>query len=432
VVVEVLAVLGLVLGALALLWGVAGYLLVRRALSKEQAKTKLLERQLNYQGKITSEVAHEIKNPISAVVCAADTLELLLEGQLKEEHRSTLRYIREYGEYVLTIMGDFIDVSRGLLPEASPKTSVVSVSEVVHAVVGLLGASAGSRGVSLTIVEGAPGLCVYADPKHLKQILFNLVHNGIKFTPSGGEVIVGADAVTDSERVLLSVTDTGAGMDRSEVERILTGTTPRRSPSLGRSEGYGIGLLLAQGLIAQAHGELRLQSAPGRGTCVQVLLPRAEPEVGASVEKADAVGNLLGQQPFHGQSVLVVGGDVGARESVRQLIEALGGVVDGVSLATQAVEAVQRKSYTAVLIDEDSVEMDSHTLTGILRQNAHGTGAKIVLASAYDHEDLGDRESTADTVVQKPICVKNLLDSILSKSDLIKSDFGSFSQRFRS
>lgn len=403
--------IGVFLAVCAVVMAVIDHYSLRKDLDFHRLRADELNARLQHQSRITTEVAHELKNPITAVVCAAETLELLLDDQLEDSHRDTLRYIRDYGEYVLTIMGDFIDVSRGVCGSYPSNKEFVSVQSVVHSVVGLLAPTAGRRGVSINMFTPEDDFEVYTDPKHLKQILFNLLHNGVKFAQQDGNVWIHVNLSSSEDHVIITVRDDGDGIPESVLRTILEAEKNTASSVTTRSEngGSGIGLLLTKKLVVLEGGVWDILTEEGRGTAVAISF------VGRRAEKALEVGdeNFESSQPFAGQSVLLVDNDLGTRESVRQLIEALGGVVDGVSAATQAVDAIRNRTYSAVLIDEDLVKGSTETLSTLLKGNPNTPVAKLVVAA---RESTGNELSTdpfVDSVIEKPLSKRALLTSLL-------------------
>jgi signal transduction histidine kinase/CheY-like chemotaxis protein len=408
-VIAVMSFLGVVLAAVALILALTDHFTLRRkALESQQQAEELLAR-LHHQGRITSEVAHELKNPITAVVCAAETLELLLDDQIDESHRDTLRYIRDYGEHVLAIMGDFIDVSRGVCGEYPSNKEFVSVHSTVESVIGLLAPTAGRRGVSVTLLSSESEFDVFADPKHLKQILFNLLHNGVKYARHDGNVWVHVNLSSAEDHVIITVRDDGEGIPQSVISRILDKESSTYHPLRSEGEGSGIGLLLTKNLVDLEGGVWDILSEQGRGTAIAVSFTgrRSTPtEIPQEQTFEDS-------QPFAGRSVLLVDSDFGTRESVRHLIEALGGVVDGVSAATQAVEAIRNRSYSAVLIDEDLVKGSTQALSNLLKGNPNVPMGKLVVAARDSVSNELSADPNVDSVIEKPLSKRALLNSLL-------------------
>jgi nitrogen-specific signal transduction histidine kinase/CheY-like chemotaxis protein len=403
--------LGVVLAVSAVFMALLDHFTLRKAAELHRRRADELSARLQHQGRITTEVAHELKNPITAVVCAAETLELLLDDQLDDSHRDTLRYIRDYGEYVLAIMGDFIDVSRGVCGSYPSNKEFVSVQNAAQSVVGLLAPTAGRRGVSINMFALEDDFEVFTDPKHLKQILFNLLHNGVKFAQQDGNVWIHVNLSSSEDHVIITVRDDGDGIPENVLRTILEAddTTVPSITTNSENGGSGIGLLLTKKLVVLEGGVWDILSEEGRGTAVAISF------AGRRAEKAPEVGeqNFESSQPFAGQSVLLVDNDLGARESVRQLIEALGGVVDGVSAATQAVDAIRNRNYSAVLIDEDLVKGSTETLSTLLKGNPNIPVAKLVVAA---RESTGNELSTdphVDSVIEKPLSKRALLNSLL-------------------
>lgn len=421
-VVSVFAIIGVVLAGWALTLSVVDHFRLRKQVIEQQNRAELLASRLRHHERVTAEVAHELKNPITAVVCAAETLELLLDDRIDDSHRDTLRYIRDYGEHVLTIMGDFIDISRGISGEYTSTKEDVSVLSVVESVQGLLAPTAGKRGVTLHYSADEASYVVHVDPKHLKQIIFNLVHNGVKFASFGGNVWIHVSRSSDQDHLIITVRDDGPGMPQAVVDEVVRSNKISVEYLSREGAGSGLGLILTRELIEVEGGVWDIVAEPGKGTAIAVsfagglqrpsLAPLGIVPTGQEV-------SMEVERPFSGHSVLVVDDDCGSREAVRKLIEALGGIVDGVSEASQAVEALKARSYDAVLIDEKLIIGSSSEISEAMgRGQGMPSHGKLIIASS--ERLTSESESTTiggdiyvDSVIEKPLSKKALVTSLL-------------------
>jgi signal transduction histidine kinase len=396
-------------------WALTQTVIEHRRLQRElrdcRKQCEALSQNLLHQGTLAKEVAHELKNPISAVVCAAETLELLMDDRLDETNRSTLHYIKEYGEHVLTVMHDFIDISRGLCGQVVCSKESVRIAEAVTSVVGLLAPSAGRKSISFNTSRIDFDAWGHVDPKHLKQILFNLAHNSVKFTPPGGEISIFVEDVEAADFVLMRVSDTGEGISEEQLQHLFSGVGSPHRRELSSDTGCGIGLALTKMLIELEGGHLTIRSAVGVGTTVTVTLPRSVPEVAAS--EADLAVSL-DVRPFAGQAVLLVDGNRGVRDVLSRLIETLGGAVDAVGEAAHAIEALHRKSYSVVMIDESIDAGDSGDLVRQLRRDPNSKNTRFVVATNHPVDTQSLLESGADRAVEKPLNSKALIESLLA------------------
>jgi signal transduction histidine kinase/CheY-like chemotaxis protein len=397
-----------VLGILACAWSFCDHMTLRRRVTEQRRQNLELQSMLRRQGILAREVAHELKNPIAAIVCAAEALELILDAELDDDNRRTLHHIREYGDHVLKLMHDFIDISRGVGGQLTSNKEIVPIADIANSVVGLLSPTAGRKGVAIELEGTALAPRVLIDPKHLKRMLFNLVDNAVKFSPPNTVVVV--RLVEDSTRQLASieVADSGPGMSEHEKNALFD---PVRSSSKEGScgeVGTGIGLMLTRTLAQLEGARIEVRTQPGAGTTVVLSMPTTQ-----FLQEALAPGAPEPARPLEGQTVLLIDSDPGVRDVVSRLIEALGGAVDGVSLVVDAVDALHRNTYSAVMIDESVDGLQGCEVAQLLKQDPAGRNVRIVLASSRPVDRSLARDSGADRCIEKPLDRRALIESLL-------------------
>lgn len=368
----------------------------RREAAEYQAATRARSR-------LAQEVAHELKNPITAILCSAETLEIILASRLEEGEKRCLGYIREYGDMVLRLVSNYLDLSLTDSDFSHGKPETVNVSEAVEGVVGLLQTSALRKNVEMSVEANSDDIWTEIDSRHLRQILFNLVHNAIKFTPAGGTVCVSIGEETQRGIVSIAIRDTGPGMTSEEVEELFNHQRPQRSRRRS-GEGTGLGLLLTKRLVEVAKGVISVNSSVGRGSTFSIELPRV---VGLRKETSY---RPLQDRPLNGMSVLVVDSNSGTCGAVSTLIESLGGMVDHVSIAIDAVDALSKRQYTAVVIDNTLDGMNGSELAQIIRSDLPNSAARIVVAG---DESQVREPGAADRYVTKPLNGRAIVGSLL-------------------
>lgn len=382
--------------------------------SRYAYRSAVAERALSEQGLLANAVSHELKNPITAIVCAAQTFELLLDSSLDTGQRSALRHIKEHGEYVLCLMGDFIDLTRGATGQLHSQKENVPVANPVRSVVAMLEAVASAKKVAIEIRGCDDVSSLWVDPKHLKQILFNIVHNAIKFSPRGGKVFIAAKEaanVAGHSFVTISVSDEGTGIDRSRIHTIFDATENFKA-ARGEGTGCGLGLPIAKKLVDVEGGELRICSRSGEGADVQMTFASTgKPKTVAQPASGVTPGGL----PLAGQKILVVEDDQDLRESVSDLIRALGGVVDGVGEAVQALEAVQRSQYSTVLIDEYVGGLSADEVAHMMRSQPGAQAARFVVTGEGIEGAAVGQSSLTHCTLEKPFDSRLLVASLLGR-----------------
>jgi signal transduction histidine kinase len=218
-------------------------------------------------------MSHELRTPLNAIVGFAQLLEAQTMGPIgNDKYREYAGDIVKAGEHLIGIISHILDLA---MVEAGKLTLDLQdvaadrlVEDAVHLV--LHRAEAGQLLIRQDVPVPAPHLEV--DEGLMRQVLVNLLINAIKYTPAGGTITVAAHADADG-RVLLSVSDTGVGIRPEELERVFEPFHQVASPMVKRNEGVGLGLPLVRA-ITHLHGaDVRMRSAVGQGTTVEIRLP---------------------------------------------------------------------------------------------------------------------------------------------------------------
>jgi signal transduction histidine kinase len=217
-------------------------------------------------------MSHELRTPLNAIIGFSEVIETEVFGPVgNARYHEYAGDILSSGRHLLALINDILDVAKIEAGEMELDLEPVTVSEVVDAARRLVEARAVTGRVDLSVQLGENLPAVEADRRRLLQILVNLLANAVKFTPEGGRVRVFAHH--DSNRMVLTISDTGIGMSPEEV-RIALKTFGQVDGSLARRyEGVGLGLPLARSLVELHQGRMVISSAKGAGTEVTVLIP---------------------------------------------------------------------------------------------------------------------------------------------------------------
>src|SRR5437762_1581836 len=222
-------------------------------------------------------MSHELRTPLNAIIGFSDMLALGLTGELpahRLDHTHQLEYARiinQSGQHLLDIVNDLLDLAKidaGKFVVDAGETDPYQLANLCAEFVSEAAQAAGLR----LIIECEPALPpVIADERRLKQVLLNLLTNSIKFTGSGGSVVLAVRRAEDGG-IVFDVRDTGIGMTPEEISIALQPFGQLDSGLDRRHEGTGLGLPLARSLVELNGGTLEIRSEKGRGTTVTVRL----------------------------------------------------------------------------------------------------------------------------------------------------------------
>jgi signal transduction histidine kinase len=217
---------------------------------------------------------HELRTPLNAIIGFSEMMLREVRGQIDNEHyRSYVGDIHSSGIHLLEIIQDILDLSKAEAGKLHLSEDVFDVRDTVRAVGAMTAGLRQEAGLSanFTLPEALPLL--RADERKTRQVLFNLIGNAVKFTPTAGriDVSVGLDAEAG---LAITISDTGIGIAAADMERVLR-PFERVDNSLSRRyQGAGLGLPLVKAIMELHGGSIRLQSELWVGTAVTVVFPR--------------------------------------------------------------------------------------------------------------------------------------------------------------
>ena len=217
-------------------------------------------------------MSHELRTPLNAILGFAEIIRDRLLGPVADRYAEYAQDIHSSGTHLLGIINDILDLSKVEAGRIDLVEEIVDVQGIVRSVVLLLRERVATAELALKVELPDPVLLIRADERKLKQVLMNLLSNAVKFTPPGGEIRVGVRV--ESERgLVIEVRDNGIGIAAEDIARALSPFGQVDSRLSRRYEGTGLGLPLARALTELHGGVLELDSAPGRGTAVRIVLP---------------------------------------------------------------------------------------------------------------------------------------------------------------
>ena len=220
-----------------------------------------------------AKISHEIRTPLNAIIGFS---EIMLEerfGKIAiDRYREYLRDINRSGSHVLELVNDLLDISKIEAGKLELDFSEVKLNDIIAEGVALTQPQANRDHIIIrTSLSGAVPPVV-ADPRSVRQIILNLVSNAIKYTKSGGQVIV-STVFEETGEVVLRVRDTGIGMSESEITTALMPFRRVQTIAHHQGEGTGLGLPLTKALVEANRAQFSIESTPGEGTLVEIYFP---------------------------------------------------------------------------------------------------------------------------------------------------------------
>lgn len=342
------------------------------------AAREAAERASRAKSDFLATMSHEIRTPMTGML---GMLRLLQGGAPGPEQAHRLATASASGEALLGILNSILDYSKIESGKITVDPVVFRLDETLAGIVALMRPSAEEKGLALELaMEGGVAGWFEGDAGKIRQILFNLVSNAIKFTPSGKVCLraVAQPAGDGRHHVAVAVTDTGIGIPEAKRQSIFESFTQTDSSITRRYGGTGLGLSISRGLAQALGGTLEVESGPGRGSTftLALLLDDAEAPAVAGVHEAKVT-------PGASHTVLVVEDDEATREVAVHFIAALGHRCHVARDGYEALALAQELQPDVVLMDISLPGLDGLSTARLIREVLAPSPIRFIAMSAH-------------------------------------------------
>jgi signal transduction histidine kinase/CheY-like chemotaxis protein len=356
-------------------------------------------------------MSHELRTPLNSIL---GYTQLLLRGPgQSEEQKRKLKTVLGSGEQLLEMINEVLDLSKIEAGTVSTSPHPVQLQKLLGSLVDELQLRAKQKQLRFTYSTGG-GLpdWIVTDAVRLRQVLYNLIGNAIKFTDRGE---VSLQVVRNGDRILFEVKDTGRGIPKEDLPRLFK-PFYQASNNDQASSGVGLGLHISKRIIALLGGELRVASGLGTGSKFWFDLPC---EAIAPAKEGAPQDQVIGYEGER-RRLLAVDDDDAHRNFLHELLENVGFDVEVVSSAEAALELVGREKFDALISDIRMATKDGHSMCREIRSRPEQVNLKLIASSASVYED--DRHQATlsgfDDFVPKPVKEQELLDVLERRLNL--------------
>lgn len=303
----------------------------RRAENASQAKSRLL-----------ATVSHEIRTPLSGMLGMSH---LISQTRLTSEQKNYLAGMRQSGHALVQLVDDLLDFSSIEAGRFQLRPAPEPLRETIESVVEMLSHRAHEKGIEIaaTVSADVPGLMDF-DAARLRQVLFNVVGNAVKFTHTGGVLV---SALLERETIVVRIDDSGPGMNAQEQARVFD-EFEQAGGNAQRTGGSGLGLAISRRIMDEYGGSLTVSSIPGKGSTFEIRFPALGCDLAAAARARKDV--------LAGSRVLVMAPVGPASTALSATIRTLGGFCECVETADEAQAIAARALSSATPLTDIIVD----------------------------------------------------------------------------
>lgn len=377
-----------------------------RAELRDQSRQTVLA--LQHRSEFVTNMSHELRTPLSGIL---GLVELTQDGPVDPTQQRHLHLIKDSTRSLLAIVDDLLDVGRIESGALRLHPGPVDIGQLTERALGSLAPRAAAKGLTLGCrIDPQLPACLKADPTRIRQVLVNLVGNGIKFTEKG-RVDVRVHWSASDSRLRFEVQDTGIGIAPMALPRLFAPFQQADSSTSRQFGGNGLGLSISKRLVELMGGTIGVDSRRGEGSTFWFELPLV---VLRSAEAADRT-ELETEGRLAGARVLVVEDEPVNRLVVISKLESFGLEVTSVEDGRQALDRLAEDVFDLVIMDCQIPVIDGYETTRRMRRSeGPQASVPVVALTAHSHSDERGRCLAAgmNDYLTKPVDTEDLFKTL--------------------
>lgn len=336
-------------------------------------KNQELEQAYRTKGEFLANMSHELRTPLNAIIGFSRLMKRKLSDTLPARQAKNLEMIEQSGEQLLSLVNDLLDFEKIEAGKLDVRREDVELAPLLQALRETLTPVAAEKGLTLTIDSQGLPESLSSDRERLRQVLTNLVTNGIKYSDKGTVSLV---ARVEGDRVEFTVRDEGIGMTAQQMEKIFDPFHQVDASGTRERGGVGLGLAIVARLVRLLRGRISVDSKAGVGSTFMVSFPLG-----------DGTDHLVPQGS--GAEILVVDDNLDYLEAIYAELTGAGFRVVSASSGQQALDILVEARPSAILLDIVMPEMDGWEVLRRLRAQPELAGIPVIVTSVVNDRPVG-------------------------------------------
>ena len=367
-------------------------------------------------------MSHDIRTPMNAILGYAQLMEDELKGKDLPETSEYLEKLQQSGNLLLAIINNVLDMARIESGRMEIDENYGRIDDIRQTLFELFGDEAKKKNIALHYMINVEHEHILTDTTKVKEIFVNILSNAIKYTPSGGSVMINVDELACDEpgymMVSTRVSDTGIGMSEEYLTKIFDAFTRERNTTKSKIAGTGLGMSIVKKYVDLLGGTIHVESELGKGTTFTVTLKHRIADESYYVEK-HAETTVTGSTIPEGRNILLAEDNDLNAEIAAAILERAGfhteRVEDGIQCVNR-IEKIPAGTYDMILMDIQMPKMDGYKATQAIRHLPDRAKAGIPIiamtANAFEEDKREALAAGMNGHIAKPIQVDKLLSTL--------------------
>ena len=367
-------------------------------------------------------MSHDIRTPMNAILGYAQLMEDELKGKNLPETSEHLEKLQQSGNLLLSIINNVLDMARIESGKMEIDENYGRIEDIRQTLFEIFGDEAKKKNIALHYTINVEHEHILTDTTKVKEIFVNILSNAIKYTPSGGSVMINIDELVCDEpgymMVRTRVSDTGIGMSQDYLTKIFDAFTRERNTTKSKITGSGLGMSIVKRYVDLLGGTIDVESEPGKGSTFTVTLKHRIADESYYVKKHDE-GSGTASKILEGRNILLTEDNDLNAEIAEAILERAGLKTERVEDGIQCVNKITKMpvgTYDMILMDIQMPRMDGYKATQAIRHLPDKDKACIPIvamtANAFEEDKRDAVAAGMNGHIAKPIQIDKLLSML--------------------